>query len=57
LVFRKKEREFFKQFKNELDQITHKQPNPTASWIAKQHYLQKKLELFCLYILVEWHVI
>ena len=41
--FKKKEEKFLKKFKSELDQITHEQPNPTAAWIAKQHYLQKKL--------------
>jgi len=42
--FKKKEEEFLKKFKSELDQITHKQPNPPSAWIAKQHYLQKKLK-------------
>ena len=42
--FKKKEEEFLKKFKSELDQITHTQSNPAAVWIAKQHYLQKKLK-------------
>ena len=27
-----------------MDRIKAKQPNSTVAWIAKQHYLQKKLE-------------
>ena len=43
-TFKKKEEEFSKKFKSELDQTTHTQSNPAAAWIAKQHYLQKKLK-------------
>ena len=35
---------FIKDYKNELDQININNSNKTAAWIAKQHYLQKKLK-------------
>ena len=43
-TFKKKEEVFIKDFKKELDEINIKNSNKTAAWIAKQHYLQKKLK-------------
>ena len=42
--FKKKEEEFIKKYKNNLDSIGIKENNKTAAWITKQHYLQKLLK-------------
>lgn len=42
--FKKKELEFIKQYKNDLDYISVKEANKTAAWILKQHQLQKLLK-------------
>ena len=43
-TFKKKEEEFIKKYKNDLDNIGIKENNKTAAWIMKQHYLQKLLK-------------
>jgi len=42
--FKKKEEEFIKGYKSELDQINIKEPDKITAWISKQHYLQKLLK-------------
>ena len=42
--FKKKEQDFIKEYKDELDQINIKEPNEIAAWISKQHHLQKLLK-------------
>ena len=42
--FKKKEEKFIKKYKNNLDEFDIKESNKTASWISKQHYLQKLLK-------------
>ena len=42
--FKKKEEEFIKKYKKNLDSIGIKESNKTAAWILKQHYLQKLLK-------------
>ena len=42
--FKKKEANFIKEFKNELNQININETNPTVKWLSKQHYLQRKLQ-------------
>jgi len=42
--FKKKEEKFIKDYKDELDQITLKEPNKIIAWISKQHHLQKILK-------------
>ena len=41
--FKKKESNYVKNIKKELDQIGINDTNPNLRWIKKQHYLQKKL--------------
>ena len=42
--FKKKEQEFIKKYKNDLDQINISEPNKISAWILKQHHLQKLLK-------------
>ncbi len=42
--FKKKEKDFLKNYEGELNQINFKEISSNAKWIAKQHYLQKKLK-------------
>ena len=42
--FKKKEEEFTKKFKDDLDKININETNKTAAWISKQHHLQKLLK-------------
>ena len=42
--FKKKEEEFIKKFKNDLNQINMNESNKITAWISKQHYLQKILK-------------
>ncbi len=42
--FKKKEEEFIKKYKKDLDKINIKESNKTAAWILKQHYLQRLLK-------------
>ncbi|MDC1296615.1 dipeptidase [Alphaproteobacteria bacterium] len=42
--FKKKEEEFIKKYKKNLDSIGIKENNKTAAWISKQHYLQNLLK-------------
>ena len=42
--FKKKEEEFIKKYKDDLDRIGSKEANKTAAWILKQHHLQKLLK-------------
>ena len=43
-TFKKKEQEFIKKYKEELDQINIKETNKIKAWISKQHHLQKLLK-------------
>jgi len=43
-TFKQKEEKFIRDFKDELNQIHIREKNKNASWIAKQHFLQKKLK-------------
>ena len=42
-TFKKKEERFVSNYKDELNKIHIREKNKNASWIAKQHFLQKKL--------------
>ncbi len=42
--FKKKEEEFIKKYKNDLDMINIREGNKITAWITKQHYLQKQLK-------------
>jgi len=42
--FKEREEKFITNFKSELNAINIGQTDKTAAWIAKQHYLQKKLK-------------
>jgi membrane dipeptidase len=42
--FKKKEEDFIKKYKDDLDHISIKETNKTAAWILKQHHLQKLLK-------------
>ena len=42
--FKKKEENFIKDFKKNLDKINVRQNNKITAWISKQHYLQNKLK-------------
>ena len=42
--FKKKEKNFLRNYEDEINQINIKEISSNAKWIAKQHYLQKKLK-------------
>ena len=42
--FKDKEKKFLKNYEDELNQINIQEISSNAKWIAKQHYLQKKLK-------------